>query len=90
MRTIIVIGEGLVLLGIFVLVGRATGGASAATSATSALYFIPVWLVAAAVNMLIGVARAGYTVAEEFPIFLGVFGVPAALAGYLWWRFARG
>jgi hypothetical protein len=36
--------------------------------------------------MWVGVARAGYSVAEELPIFLLIFGVPAALAILLKWR----
>jgi hypothetical protein len=60
----------LVLLAICVLVGRANG----------AKLFIPLWLVVAGINMWIGVTRAGYSVAEEAPIFLLVFAVPAAVA----------
>jgi len=37
--------------------------------------------------MAIGVRRAGYTVAEETPVFLVVFSVPALLALFLRWRF---
>jgi hypothetical protein len=44
-------------------------------------------LLGAAVNMAIGVRRAGYTVAEETPVFLVVFAVPALLALFLRWRF---
>jgi hypothetical protein len=47
-----------------------------------------VWLLAAAVNLSIGV-RHGYSVAEELPIGLIVFGVPAAIAVLFWWRFSR-
>jgi hypothetical protein len=39
--------------------------------------FIPQWFVASGLNMWLGVAKAGYTVAEEAPIFLLVFAVPA-------------
>jgi hypothetical protein len=76
MHTIMVIAGGLVLLGLFLLVGRLAGGQVART----ALWFLPVWLVAAAVNMWIGVTHAGYSVAAEAPIFLVVFAVPAATA----------
>jgi hypothetical protein len=38
--------------------------------------------------MWLGVSRAGYSVAEEAPVFLVVFAVPAAVAAVLWWRFA--
>lgn len=50
--------------------------------------FIPIWAAAAGVNMWYGVSRAGYSVADEAPMFLLVFGVPAAVAGFLWWRMA--
>lgn len=40
------------------------------------------------VTRWLGVSRAGYSVAEEAPVFLVVFGVPAAVAAVLWWRFA--
>jgi hypothetical protein len=40
--------------------------------------------------MWIGVARAGYTVAEEAPIFALVFAVPAAVAVLVVWSLSRG
>ena len=36
--------------------------------------------------MWVGVTRAGYSVAEEAPIFLVVFVVPAAVALFILWR----
>jgi hypothetical protein len=89
MHTLMVIGYGLVGLVLFVLVGRKLGGGSAAAAAKGAAWFIPAWLVAAAANLWIGVSRAGYTVTEELPILLIVFGVPAAIAALTWWRFSR-
>jgi hypothetical protein len=86
-HTLKVIGGGLVLLGLFLLAGRLLGaGAPLSSMATAARWFIPVWLIGAAINMWIGVARAGYSVAEEAPIFLVVFAVPAAVAVFLAWR----
>jgi hypothetical protein len=88
MHTIKVIAVGFLLLAGCLLIGRLVGGASSGASlATAAKVFIPLWLVAAAVNMWIGVSRAGYTVADEAPIFLVVFAVPAAVALLLLWRF---
>ena len=81
MHTVIVIGIGLVVLAACLAVGWAVGGASALP--TAALVFLPVWLVGAGLNMAIGVKKAGYTVAEEAPVFLLVFAVPAFLALYL-------
>jgi len=86
MHTVMVIGGGLVLLAVFALVGRQLGGVSGA--ATAAIGFIPAWLVAAGINLYVG-TRHGYTVAEELPIGLVVFGVPAALAILTWWKFSR-
>jgi len=83
-HTAIVIGIGFVVLAACLVVGRAVGGATAV--ATAALVFFPIWLLGAAVNMAIGVRRAGYTVAEEAPVFLIVFAVPALLALFLRWR----
>ena len=68
MHTAIVIGIGFVVLAASLVVGRPAGGATAV--ATAALVFLPIWLLGAAVNMAIGVRRAGYTVAEEAPVFL--------------------
>lgn len=85
MHTAIVIGIGLALLAACVLLGRLVGGPSALT--TSVLIFLPLWLIGAGVNMAMGVKKAGYTVTEEFPVFLIVFGVPALVALFLRWRF---
>jgi hypothetical protein len=89
MHTIKVIAGGFILLGIFLLLGRWTGGGTSSALASAARYFIPIWLIAAGVNLWVGVAR-GYPVAEEIPYFIVVFAVPAAAAGLLWWRFSRG
>ena len=88
MHTVMVIGGGLVVLAIFLLLGRSFGGGSAAAAARAALWFIPAWLVAAAVNLYVGTTH-GYTVAEELPIGLVVFGVPAAVAALFWRRFSH-
>lgn len=76
---------GLMALGLFTLVGWRVGGGSAGM-VIAAKIFIGAWLVAALVNMWIGVSRAGYSVAEELPIFLAIFLIPAAVAAFLWWK----
>jgi hypothetical protein len=86
MRTAMIIAGGLALLGLFALTGWRLGGGQSIV--TAAKIFIPVWLVAALINMWIGVSRAGYTVAEEFPIFLAIYAIPAAVATFLWWKFS--
>ena len=78
MRTVLIIIAGFVLLATFMIGGRGLKGASGV--AQGSLLFIPVWFVLAAVNLAIGVLRAGYSVAEEAPILLVLFLPPAALA----------
>ena len=47
--------------------------------------FAVLWALAAAVNLWVGVAHAGYALREELPIFALVFAVPFAIA----WLVAR-
>jgi len=50
MRTIVILVGGLVILGLFALAGWRLGG-GAQSMVTAAKIFIPVWLVAALINM---------------------------------------
>ena len=84
MHTAIVVGGGFSLLLSCLLLGHAFGG-GVPGAITGAKLFMPLWLIGAAVNMWLGVSQAGYSVTEEFPIFLAIFGVPAAVAGLLLW-----
>lgn len=83
MRTATIIVGGLILFGLILAVLRLTGGGGPAAAAK---FFIPLWLVCAAFNMVVGVKQAGYSVGEEFPIFLLIFAVPAMVAGLFWWK----
>ena len=70
-HTIKVIAGGLLLLPLCLLIGRWIGGATpGAGVATAAKVFIPLWFLAAGINMWVGVSHAGYSVAEEAPTFL--------------------
>jgi hypothetical protein len=89
MRTLVIIVGGFVLLGVCLLAARFMGGADDAAMVTAAKVFIPIWLVVAGVNMYMGVSGAGYSVAEELPIFLAIFALPAAAASVVWWKFAQ-
>jgi hypothetical protein len=81
MHVLMVTGAGIVFLALTV------GLAAVLKRPFSALLpgFLILWAVGAALNMYIGVAHAGYSIAEEAPIFLIIFGIPAALA-LLWAR----
>lgn len=87
MHTAIVLGGGFSLLLTCLLLGHAIGDGMPGAIAGAKL-FIPLWLIAAGINMWIGVAHAGYTAAEELPIFFAIFGVPAAAAAVIWWALA--
>ena len=81
MHTLMMIVGGLVALGIFVLAAVLLGR----TLADGARVFIFPWLVAALVNMGVGVYWANIPVSVELPVLLVVFGVPAGVA----WLLAR-
>ena len=87
MRSVIIVAAGLVIGALFLFAGRLLGRGPE-TIALGAKLFIPLWLIAAAANLWIGVAKAGYSFMEELPIFLVIFGVPAAAAGFVWWKYA--
>jgi hypothetical protein len=84
MRTLIIIAIGLALLGLCLGAGWLAGGP--VKMKVAALVFIGLWFTAAAVNMYVGVARAGYSFMEELPIFLLIFGAPAVVAALLRWK----
>lgn len=84
MHMLLVMLTGL-LLAVFALLGK-LWGADAASIMLAAKYFIPAWLGVVLVNMWVGVNKAGYTVAQELPILLLNFAIPAALAlALVWW-----
>jgi hypothetical protein len=86
MRTGLFLVAGFLLLGGSLIVGKlfSTIYPTATTAAT--VLFLAVWLAIAAVNMWLGVAKAGYSVSVEFPIFALIFAVPAAAAVLVRWK----
>jgi len=89
-HTLKVILFGFALLAACLIVGRLVGGPNnSAFLARSSLIFLALWFVCAGLNMWLGVVKAGYSVAEETPIFFVVFLIPAAVAVFVWWRYSR-
>ena len=79
MRTLILIAAGFALWGTLVGLAKAFGPAPTRMRAAT-LIFVVLWGVIAAVNMAIGVSRAGYSVAEELPIFFLIWLAPVVPA----------
>jgi hypothetical protein len=86
MRTVLFLAAGFLLLAAALLLGRlfSTNYPGATLAATIA--YVASWLIIAGFNMWVGVARAGYSVAEELPIFALIFGLPAVVAVLLKWK----
>jgi hypothetical protein len=87
MRTIVIILAGFVLWGVCLGVAKLVGSAQPSSLTVATGVFVVLWLIAAATNMWFGVTRAGYSVAEELPIFLVIFLVPVVVAVAVRWRF---
>jgi len=86
MRTALFLTAGVLLLGGFLLLGKLFAPQYPEAPRASTLAFVVAWLVVAGVNMWLGVAKAGYSVTEELPIFLLIFGAPVVLALVLKWQ----
>jgi len=83
MRTLIFILGGFALLAVCLGVAKLASGSPRA----AVTVFLVVWFFVAAGNMWMGVAKAGYSVSEELPVFLVLFGLPAAAALLVRWKF---
>lgn len=88
MRTLIIILAGFVLLAACIGAARLIGNNGTASTGMAIKVFIAVWFAAAALNLWMGVARAGYSFGEELPIFLLIFLLPAAAALVIHWKFS--
>jgi hypothetical protein len=86
MRTLLFLIAGVLLLASFLLLGKLFSASATDAPRVALISFVVVWLILAGLNMWIGVSRAGYSIADELPIFLLIFGVPAVAAALLKWR----
>lgn len=87
MRTGLFLAAGFLFLGGFVILGKLFSSHYPDAVRSAVILFVVLWSVTAGANMWVGVAKAGYSVAEELPIFLLIFGVPAIAAILFKWRF---
>ena len=86
MRTALFLIAGFLLLSGALIVGKQFVSSYPAATTVATVFFIAAWLVIAGFNMWAGVAKAGYSAAEELPIFLLIFGVPTVAALLLKWK----
>ncbi|MDM0052219.1 hypothetical protein [Variovorax sp. J22R115] len=86
MRTLIFILGGFALFGACVGVAKLMSNGLSDSMRMATVVFAALWFVIAAANMWVGVAKAGYSFAEELPIFLLIFGLPVAVAVVVKWR----
>jgi hypothetical protein len=87
MRTPLFLLVGLLLLAACALLGRLFSSNYPDAPYAATVTFVLLWLAISAANLWVGVTKAGYTVTEEFPIFLLIFLVPTAVAAILKWKF---
>ena len=86
MRTALFLVAGLLLLAASLLLGKLFSANYPGATFVATIAYVGLWLIIAGVNMWVGVAKAGYSVSEELPIFLLIFSVPAAVAILLKWK----
>jgi len=84
MRTALFLLAGFLLLGACIVLARLFSTNYPAAAGVATAIYLVLWLVVAGFNMWVGVAKAGYSVSEELPIFLLIFGVPAVAAILKW------
>ena len=88
MRTVMILSSGLLIFaGVFIYSRLFTQHYAGAVAMTS-YAFVAIWLVATSFNLWVGVSHAGYSVREELPIMQLLFGIPAAAALVVQWKFA--
>ena len=86
MRTLWFVLGGFVLLALCLASARLLASNLAEPMRAAVIAFCVIWFVVAGGNLWLGVAKAGYTLAEELPIFLLIFGLPAAVAIFVKWK----
>ena len=83
MHIVMLVVYGLVALAVFMLGAWLINRSRAAHKIDGAWLFIWVWLLASILNGFVGVFRANIPIINEIGAFIPIFGIPAAIAGYL-------
>jgi hypothetical protein len=77
MRTALFLTSGLLFLASVLIPGRLISEHFPSAPNVALALGLCLWLAATGTNMWIGVSKAGYSVADELPIFLLLFSIPA-------------
>ena len=85
-RTLLFLLAGFLLLAAFALLGKLFSSNYPGSTYAAVLIFVACWFGIAGGNLWVGVTSAGYSLKDEFPIFLLIFGVPTMVALFLKWR----
>lgn len=87
MRTALFLISGFLLLGACAILVKLFSGHYAQAASFATGVFLVVWFALTAFNLWVGMSHAGYSFAAEAPIWLLLFGVPAAAALTLQFKF---
>lgn len=86
MRTALFLAAGLLLMGSLLILSKLFSQHYPSAPNWALAIGLAFWLAVTGANLWIGVAKAGYSVAEELPILLLLFAVPAAAGVLARWR----
>jgi hypothetical protein len=87
MRTALFLASGLFLMASILIVAKLFSEHYPSAPNWALAVGLGLWLATTGTNMWIGVSKAGYSIADELPILLLLFVVPAAAAALVRWRF---
>jgi len=87
MRTGLFLLAGFLLLAASLVLAKLFSESYSSATTIATAVFVALWLALTGFNMWVGVSKAGYSVAEELPILVLLFGVPTIVALVLKWKF---
>jgi hypothetical protein len=87
MRTALFLASGLLLMASIPILARLFSEHFPSAPNWALARGLSLWLAATGARMWIGVSKAGYSVADELPILLLLFAVPAVAGVSIRWRF---
>jgi hypothetical protein len=87
MRTGLFLLSGFMFLAASLILGKLFSANYPSGTTVATVISLALWLVVTSANMWVGVAKAGYSIAEELPILALLFCVPAAVAVLVRWKF---